>query len=191
MREWSWPHTRSILCLKSFTFSYTLPHCTRLQVPPPQVAGKPAQGTSLLSWFKALTVTDLKNGHAAVMLLPRMRWLGRLITPTHHTLQYFYHVPSVKTLDQTCLVMQWMESTCQCMGGGFSPWSGKISHAAEQLSQCATTTEAHAPRVCAPQQDKPLQRGACIQQLKSSPHSPQLEEVHAKKRQRCSVAKNK
>ena len=26
-------------------------------------------------------------------------------------------------------------------GHGFEPWSGKIPHAAEQLSACATTTE--------------------------------------------------
>ena len=31
--------------------------------------------------------------------------------------------------------------TCQCRGHGFEPWSGKIPHAAEQLSPCATTTE--------------------------------------------------
>ena len=48
-------------------------------------------------------------------------------------------------------------------------WPGKISHVMEQLSPCATTTEttlysplattteAHAPRACAPQQEKPLQ----------------------------------
>ena len=28
-----------------------------------------------------------------------------------------------------------------CKGHGFKPWSGKIPHAAEQLSPCATTTE--------------------------------------------------
>ena len=33
------------------------------------------------------------------------------------------------------------ESACQCRGHGFEPWSGKIPHAAEQLSLCATTTE--------------------------------------------------
>ena len=33
------------------------------------------------------------------------------------------------------------ESSCQCRGHGFEPWSGKIPHAAEQLSPCATTTE--------------------------------------------------
>ena len=31
------------------------------------------------------------------------------------------------------------ESACQCRGHGFKPWSGKIPHAAEQLSPCATT----------------------------------------------------
>ena len=29
----------------------------------------------------------------------------------------------------------------KCRGHGFEPWSGKIPHAAEQLSPCATTTE--------------------------------------------------
>ena len=33
------------------------------------------------------------------------------------------------------------ESTCQCRRQGFDPWSGKISHAVEQLSLGATTTE--------------------------------------------------
>ena len=33
------------------------------------------------------------------------------------------------------------ESACQCRGHGIEPWSGKIPHAAEQLSPCATTTE--------------------------------------------------
>ena len=32
-------------------------------------------------------------------------------------------------------------TACQCRGHGFDPWSGKIPHAAEQLSPCATTTE--------------------------------------------------
>ena len=32
------------------------------------------------------------------------------------------------------------ESVCQCRGHRFDPWSGKISHGAEQLSPCTTTT---------------------------------------------------
>ena len=38
---------------------------------------------------------------------------------------------------------------------GFEPWSGKTPHAAEQLSPCATTTEAYAPTARALQQEKP------------------------------------
>ena len=34
-----------------------------------------------------------------------------------------------------------LESACQCRGHGIDPWSGKIPHAAEQLSPCTTTTE--------------------------------------------------
>ena len=33
------------------------------------------------------------------------------------------------------------ESACQYRGHGFDPWSGKIPHAVEQLSLCATATE--------------------------------------------------
>ena len=72
------------------------------------------------------------------------------------------------------------ESTLQCRWHWFSPWSGKIPHALERLSpepMCApqllslcsgvgepqmlslraTATEAHTPRACALQQEKPLQ----------------------------------
>ena len=38
------------------------------------------------------------------------------------------------------------ESTCQCRGPRFSPWSRKIPHVAGQLSPCTTTTEA--PVLC-------------------------------------------
>ena len=33
------------------------------------------------------------------------------------------------------------ESACQCRRHGFDPWSGRIPHAAEQLSPCTTATE--------------------------------------------------
>ena len=41
----------------------------------------------------------------------------------------------------TSLVAQWLRIACQRRGHGFELWSGKIPHAAEQLSPCATTTE--------------------------------------------------
>ena len=42
------------------------------------------------------------------------------------------------------------ESACQRRGRGFDPWPGKIPHTSEQLSPCATATEAHAlePTLC-------------------------------------------
>ena len=57
------------------------------------------------------------------------------------------------------------ESTCQWRRHEFSPWSGKIPRAAEQLSQCTTTfepvsslhtttTKAHVLRACTSQQEK-------------------------------------
>ena len=49
---------------------------------------------------------------------------------------------------------------------------------------------AHAPRACAPQQEKPSQGEAHALQLESSPHSPQLEKA-CKQQQRPSTAKNK
>ena len=47
------------------------------------------------------------------------------------------------------------------------------------LSLCAATTEAHAPRACASQREKPAQCKAHAPQPESSPHSPQLEKAHA------------
>ena len=39
------------------------------------------------------------------------------------------------------LVARGEESTRQSRRQGFDPWSGKIPHAAKQLSLCATATE--------------------------------------------------
>ena len=70
-------------------------------------------------------------------------------------------------------ILWWLsgkESTCQPRRLRFDPWSGKIPHAAEQLSPQVTaiepmlyslrptTTEACVPRACAPQQKKPSQQ---------------------------------
>ena len=71
------------------------------------------------------------------------------------------------------------ESTCQCRGHGFEPWSGKIPHATEQLSLCATTTEACAPRSCAPQQEKSLQWEARAPQWRVAPRAATRESPHA------------
>ena len=65
----------------------------------------------------------------------------------------------------------------------------------EQLNPCTTTSEAHAPRVHAPQQEK--QREACALQPVSSHCLPQLEKAHvkqwrlraAKKKKNCFILK--
>ena len=47
----------------------------------------------------------------------------------------------IKKKKRTSLVVQWLRICLPMQGHGFEPWSGKIPHAAEQLSPCATTTE--------------------------------------------------
>ena len=42
------------------------------------------------------------------------------------------------------------ESSCKCSGHRFDPWFGKIPHASEQLSPCATTTEPGKPQLLSP-----------------------------------------
>ena len=56
----------------------------------------------------------------------------------------------------TSLVVQWLRICLPCWRYRFDPWSGKISRATEQLSLC-TTPEAHVPKACDPQQEKPQQ----------------------------------
>ena len=77
--------------------------------------------------------------------------------------------PLPKSALGASLVAQWLRIHLPMQGYRFKPWSGKIPHAAEQLSPCttttepafwspqATTTEARAPRARALQQEKPLQ----------------------------------
>ena len=60
----------------------------------------------------------------------------------------------------TSLMAQWWRIPLPMQGQGFEPWSRKIPHAVEQLSTCAATTEARAPRARAPQRG-PQQWEAC------------------------------
>ena len=45
------------------------------------------------------------------------------------------------TTNGTYLVVPWLRIHLPLQGTRFNPWSGKIPHAVEQLSPCATTTE--------------------------------------------------
>ena len=71
------------------------------------------------------------------------------------------------------------ESTCQCRGHRFDPWSRKIPPAVKQLSPCSTTTEPSWHNYWTPCTLEPMVHGnekPCIM-TKSSPHSPQLEKT--------------
>ena len=59
------------------------------------------------------------------------------------------------------LVMQWIRIHLPMQGHRFDPWSGRISHASEQLSPWATTTE---PVHLEPMRCK--KRGHCSEKLK-------------------------
>ena len=96
------------------------------------------------------------------------RWLTLLFWPTHLTCladsdRFFFvtHQAHNKLVKIWVILKTWRmlnegfpsgavdenppanagESACQCRGHRFEPWSGKIPHATEQLSSCATTTE--------------------------------------------------
>ncbi|XP_054938684.1 actin-related protein 2/3 complex subunit 1B isoform X1 [Physeter macrocephalus] len=67
-----------------------------------------------------------------------------LLASTLNTLQLTWQRSQNNLLKanlRASLVVQWLSIACQCRGQGFESWSGKIRHAAEQLSPCATTTE--------------------------------------------------
>ena len=78
------------------------------------------------------------------------------------------------------LVVQWLRIHTAMQRHRFDPWSGKIPHAAGQLSPCATTTEPMlwsppaastepvCPRAHVQQQANPPQREARAPQLESS-----------------------
>ena len=90
----------------------------------------------------------------------------------------------LKGTDATCLLKNkipglpwWLtgqESTCQCRRHRFSPWSGKIPDAAEQLSQCATNTEpvlqSPGPAVLSPCVLEPVLRNKRSHQHEKSEH---------------------
>ena len=80
------------------------------------------------------------------------------------------------------------ESTCQCRGNGFNPWSRKNPQAcAPQLLKpmCSgarkpPTTKAHAPKACAQKQEKPPQRSLSLPvQQRVAPTATTRQSPHA------------
>ena len=116
------------------------------------------------------------------------QWM--FLSPVKHFYSFFQQSPYAKVITvpiyitkktniRTSLVAQWIETHLPVRGRGFSPWSGKTPHAAEQVSACATTTEAVCCNYWSP-----------CSAMKSSPLSPQLKEAWAQQ-WRPSTAKNK
>ena len=66
------------------------------------------------------------------------------------------------------------------MGHMFDPWSGRIPHAAGQLSLRAQllSPSAAAPEACMPYSLRLATSEAHSPQLENSPHSQQLEKAH-------------
>ena len=107
-----------------------------------------------------------------------------------------------KTWLSTSLVAQWLRIRLPMQGTRVQSLvqedptcHGAAKSMRRNSSTCATTTEIHAPRARAPQQEKPPQweahalRSLCTA-TKSSPHSWQLEKAHAQER-RPNAAKDK
>ena len=77
----------------------------------------------------------------------------------------------------TSLVVQWLRIHLSMQGTWVWSPVQKIPYAMRQLSSQATASEDHSPRAHALQQEKPQQQEIHVLQLKSSPHSPQLEKA--------------
>ena len=123
----------------------------------------------------AMLSNTAANGHTGYWA--RVTWLIR--TGMCCSVKYLLHFKDVGT----CLVIQWLKTSCQCGSHEFDPWSRKIPHATtEQLSLCTTATEA-----CAPQ-EKPLQWEACSPQRTVAPLSTTRE---SPQQWRLSAVKNK
>ena len=71
----------------------------------------------------------------------RVVWPLRVMGPPFSGRAGEPHSAGKNSFAGTSLVAQWLRICLPMQGTQFKPWSGKISHAAEQLSLCATTTE--------------------------------------------------
>ena len=88
------------------------------------------------------------------------------------------------------------ESTYQCRGRRFNPWSGKIPHATEPLNLCATTaepacwtTEARVLGACALQQEKPQKWEAWASEWRVAPFIATRESPRKAMKTQCSQKK--
>ena len=76
-----------------------------------------------------------------------------------------------KASRETSLVVQWLRICLAVQGTPVQSLVQEDPNALGQRSPCATTTEAHAPRIHALQQEKPLKQEAHAPQLEKGPHA--------------------
>ncbi|XP_060996717.1 uncharacterized protein LOC133055585 [Dama dama] len=93
-------------------------------------------------------IWDDRSGAGSIWFLSKGRRLNlrRIPTPTYKSVENEWNnISPVRIPGSQDLLPSWLsgkESTLQCNGHRFNPWSGKIPHASKQLSPRATTTEA-------------------------------------------------
>ena len=96
---------------------------------------------SACTWTHLFSSNRIQRNCMGLKITARMRSWGKFRTkdkkrPKHPTATSFEE-PRAKAGGQNFPG----GAACQCRGHGFDPWSGKIPHAAEQLSPGTTTTE--------------------------------------------------
>ena len=114
-----------------------------------------------ITWMKSRNIRGSNSSICPLSLVKRFKIVPartgyeKLLICSIGTLRETIH-EQIKTifLKHMYLDTSLMVQCLQCRGHVFNPWSRKTPHAAEQLSLCATTTEAHVPRAWALQQKK-------------------------------------
>lgn len=89
-----------------------------------------------------------------------------------------HKVASQNTEVRTSLVVEVIESTYQCRGHRFDPWSRQIPHAMDQLSSCTAAPESGSHSYQSPQHLQPVfhsKRGHCSEKQASQQDSAQLQ----------------
>ena len=91
------------------------------------------------SWLKN---TKVEKEHGEIFFLICIFTVLQVLM---YSLQFTRFTHKQRSVQSSITGLPWWrsgwESACQCRGHGFEPWSGKIPHAAEQLSLWATITE--------------------------------------------------
>ena len=106
----------------------------------------------------------------------KMTWPRKEEAPVN---QVMITILILKEEMRASLEAQCEEPTCQCRGHWLDPWSGKISHALEQINPCATYHWAHTLQLTRPAHPEPVRWEAWAPQPEESPPAPTREKACA------------